>query len=661
MDRDGDGLIEIDSLLMLHNMRYNMSGSSYKVSADSDGYRSGCPSSGCRGYELTGDLDFDADGDGSTWSGDKDGGYSLDADDSEDDYFPVIGDGRHSGNIGGWNPIGGEDNYFNAIFEGNGYTIRNLAIRGKNQAIGFFSEIGDDAEIRNIGLIDSLADYIGFLGYKKDKDWYNHIGGLVGKQFGGTIKNSYVTGAVDGHDYSGDNVGGLVGRMKGGSIENSWATVTAAGQGPNIYKNPPSIGGTHRDPDRVGGLVGLQVDYASIRDSYATGAVYGSNENDDHVGGLVGRHENSTVITGSYATGAVYGGSGDNDHVGGLVGRQDDDASIAASWATGAADGGSGNSDNVGGLVGWQRDDAVITASYATGAAAGGSGAEDVVGGLVGLQEDDAVIAASYATGAADGGVHDHDRVGGLVGRQKDEAVITASYATGAAAGGGGGSDRGGSLVGQQDDDASITASYGFGRLTGVSTSGWALGSSGTSKPSGVDTAAQLTAANAGSSWNDAGSNTRGAWDLGTNSQNPLLNYADYDGDPDDVSSGNIYAGAPLGGGYNFDCDDFPTGTCGNPLPGQGNLSFSGPSAEVELGAVVSLAGSLGDDRLPIESSSWQQLSGPVVALSDAAAHSPTFTMPDGPDFLVFELTATDGSGGQYRGRITIAPDVDSR
>ena len=32
VDSDHDGLIEIDSLLMLHNMRYNLAGTSYKTS-----------------------------------------------------------------------------------------------------------------------------------------------------------------------------------------------------------------------------------------------------------------------------------------------------------------------------------------------------------------------------------------------------------------------------------------------------------------------------------------------------------------------------------------------------------------------------------------------------------------------------------------------------
>ena len=205
-DSDGDGLIEIDSLLMLHNMRYNLAGTSYKTSDDPDsvGSISGCPDdTGCMGYELARDLDFDADGDGSTWSGDANLGYSLDADDRNDDYFPVADNGT-----GGWLPIGDEDNPFVAVFDGNGHRISNLAIRSETTSVGLFGAIGIDggsgAAIRNLGLVDNLADYTGSVSSTL-------IGGLVGFQGGGSITASYATGDADGGAGDSDNVGGLVG------------------------------------------------------------------------------------------------------------------------------------------------------------------------------------------------------------------------------------------------------------------------------------------------------------------------------------------------------------------------------------------------------------------------------------------------------------------
>ena len=605
VDHDGDGLIEIDSLTMLHNMRYNLAGTRYKESASALGAAYGCPAAGCRGYELTRNLDFDVDGDGSTWSGNAEDGFTLDSEDSEADYFPVDGDGA-----GGWLPIGNGTSPFVAVFDGNGHRISNLAIRRDQSYIGLFGTIGNRAAIRNLGLVDNLADYTGSFGY-------NYIGGLVGRQRG-SITASYATGAAAG-GVGYDAVGGLVGWQQGGSITASYATGDADGG--------------DGDDDRVGGLVGRSE--GSITASYATGDADGGDGDYDDVGGLVGyQYEGS--ITASYATGDADGGDGYQDEVGGLVGYQSQ-GSITASYATGDADGGDGDHDRVGGLVGRQKEGSSITASYATGDADGGNGDSDRVGGLVGWQSRGS-ITASYATGDAHGGVGNFDSVGGLVGRQ-NRASITASYATGDAHGGVGNFDSVGGLVGRQNR-GSITA-YGFGRTIG----GESVGSDGSTKPQGVSTAAELTAANAGSAWNSAESNTLGAWDFGTNEQIPALNYADYDGP-----------------GTVFDCSQFPANACGTPtptlLPGQDEASASGPSAAGH-GETVSLAGSLLFGRVTIVSWSWRQLEGLEVTLSDADARETTFTAPTTSTLLVFELTATDSEGRQHIDRISLAVVVD--
>ena len=484
VDRNDNGLIEIDSPLDLHNMRHNLAGTSYKGSSTTSvGNSLGCPATVCKGYELMQDLDFDGDdGDGGTWSGNGDGGYTLDSDDRQADYFPVDEDGA-----GGWLPIGDGDNPFAAVFDGNGRSISNLAIRrSETFYVGLFGAIGDNAAIRNLGLIDNLADYTG------SSDDFIYIGGLVGLQNSSSITASYATGAADGGDGNFDYVGGLVGWQSGSSI-------TA---------------------------------------SYATGAAAGGDGKFDYVGGLVGWQSGSS-ITASYATGAAAGGDGANDTVGGLVGRQED-GSITASYATGAAAaGGDGGENYVGGLVGLNKDGS-ITASYATGAAAGGDGYLDYVGGLVGRQFN-GLITASYATGAAAGGDGGEDYVGGLVGLNNDGS-ITASYATGAAAGGDGDLDYVGGLVGL-NKDGSITESYGFGVPDGeveatVGRHPTLDSAVGLTEPgSDADTAA-------GTSWNAAESNTLDAWYFGDGTQIPALNYADYDGGGDVFACADFPAGA---------------------------------------------------------------------------------------------------------------------
>ena len=356
VDADGNGLIEIGTLAELNNVRYSLDGAGYKTNASATPDTTGCPSTGCIGYELINDLTFDDDGDGSTWTRNSDGSVTLDAGDDNDTYFVIAG-----GSSGGWVPIGDRSNRFTAVFEGNGRTITGLATARDLLDIGLFGST-DGADIRNLGLVGNFARKIG--------TGHARVGGLVGWQRDGTITASYATGDAEG----------------------------GADTAPVYY---------------VGGLVGWQDRGASITASYATGDVHGGAGGGDRVGGLVGYQYDGT-ITASWAIGDVDGGAGGGDHVGGLVGEQgfpDIDRNsntlifrggpITASWASGDVDGGAGDSDNVGGLVGWQAGGA-ITASYATGDADGGAGGSDSVGGLVGGQRG-GTITASWGFGSITG------------------------------------------------------------------------------------------------------------------------------------------------------------------------------------------------------------------------------------------------------------------
>ena len=235
VDADGDGLIEIYDLTMLHNIRHNLAGTSYKDASDAVGLTTGCPDANpgdgattedCIGYELMSDLDFDTDGDGDgTWTA-SGGTYTLDTGDTQATYFDTAS--------GGWEPIGVDNTApFTAIFEGNGFVIRNLAIQRDQPFIGLFG--ATTGTLRNLGLEQALADKTGSSGA--------NIGLLAGVNIGGgTIINSYATGVAAG-DTSGDNfVGGLVGRLNVGTITASYAHASLFGEG-----------GTG---DGVGGLVG---------------------------------------------------------------------------------------------------------------------------------------------------------------------------------------------------------------------------------------------------------------------------------------------------------------------------------------------------------------------------------------------------------------------
>ena len=155
VDRDQNGLIEIDNLAMLHNMRHDLTGTSYKTSEGSAGSSLGCPDMRCIGYELTGDLDFDADGDGSSWSEDGDGGYLLDTGDSRAPHFVV--DRRRHRRLAADRQL--VDNRLHRRLRRQrlqpSATSASAAIKATS---GSLAAIGSTAVVRNLGLVDNLAD-----------------------------------------------------------------------------------------------------------------------------------------------------------------------------------------------------------------------------------------------------------------------------------------------------------------------------------------------------------------------------------------------------------------------------------------------------------------------------------------------------------------------
>ena len=115
VDRDDDGLIEIDDLEGLDAVRYQLDGTGYKESKTAPKIVTGCPDSVCIGYELTTDLDFANDAD-----------YGSPANRT----IWTTGEG--------WQPIGDSYNAFTGQFEGNGFTLSNLTIGRRANNVGLF-------------------------------------------------------------------------------------------------------------------------------------------------------------------------------------------------------------------------------------------------------------------------------------------------------------------------------------------------------------------------------------------------------------------------------------------------------------------------------------------------------------------------------------------
>ena len=297
IDKDDDGLIEISNLETLNAMRYRLDGSGLKLNATAEAITTGCAVGGCKGYELTHDLDF-----------------------NDVASYRNLTNMRLWTTDAGWQPIGTAEQPFTAIFRTNNSstpnTIFNLKInRAGENNVGLFGHIGSTAEISGIGLLDAAVEG-------------NHqVGGLVGKNAGGRISNSYVNGRVIG---KGGEIGLLVGRSSG--------TIT------NSYANGEVLG----EANGIGGLVGAN--HGEISNSYAMGSVVGSANN---VGGLVGDNMLGT-ISNCYTTGSVSG----NEDIGGLVGLSNL-GTLIGNYVSGKASG----TRYIGGLVG-SNIGGTITQSY---------------------------------------------------------------------------------------------------------------------------------------------------------------------------------------------------------------------------------------------------------------------------------------------------------
>ena len=308
VDDDGDGLIEIATAEQLNQVRHNLLGSSLKTSAGDAGADTGCGGlngiSECNGYELVADISL--------------AGY----------------------NSNNWLPIGSCPTFteanvctdvsalFNAVFDGNGYTISNLTITNSiesyTNATGLFGAISPASQLRNIHV--RSANLIGGA---------NNVGVLVGYAARASIIDSSAVGEITAY---GTNVGGLVGFGRNTTIISSYAA------GGNIV----GVSG-------VGGLIGSG-ERATISSSYAAG---GDVSGVVYIGGLVGSG-NSVTISLSYAAGGhvVAGFAGG----GGLVGSGEN-ARVISSYAAG---GNVSGAFSIGGLIG-SGENATIISSYAAG------------------------------------------------------------------------------------------------------------------------------------------------------------------------------------------------------------------------------------------------------------------------------------------------------
>ena len=277
-DADNDGYIDVANLAQLDAMRRDLNGDGNPETGGATGItaydnafvdraaraaiRMGCPRGACVGYELTANLDFDTNGDGSV---------------------TVTGDTYWNGGEG-WIPIGVEASVqrFQTTFKGNGHTINNLFINRPGSTSydqGLFGVVHTNGRIESLGVTNANVTGGRFVAI------------LAGAIYGDVVA-CYTTGSVTATNTDLPRqgvVGGLVGWAgnanfaKTAIISSSYSTASVNGYG------------------RAGGLVG-NAGKVNITNSYATGRVTLTGGTATTIGGLIGYLTNPNVasVTASY-------------------------------------------------------------------------------------------------------------------------------------------------------------------------------------------------------------------------------------------------------------------------------------------------------------------------------------------------------------------------
>ena len=281
-DRDGDGLIEISTLAQLDAIRHDLNGNGDATdapyvaafpdrNAPSEG-RMGCRGGSCSGYELVSDLDFDTDGDGSTYSGTGNAAVG----DSNDAFY--------NGGAG-WEQIGNDSlstNRLHTVFKGNGHVIRNLFIkRPTTNDVGLFGALYATARVESVGVENAYV-------------YANTYAGILVGTNRGTVATSWSSGAIRVRD---QYVGGLVGY--------NWAPTGNPVRPGDIIAcySTASVHSEKTSGDAyAAGLTGITAaqsgNLADVIASYSTGAVT--------TDGATGRISGLTNITSGYGIANSY-------------------------------------------------------------------------------------------------------------------------------------------------------------------------------------------------------------------------------------------------------------------------------------------------------------------------------------------------------------------
>jgi len=185
----------------------------------------------------------------------------------------------------GWNG----SKTFNGTFDGNFKEVKDIKIdRYNEQKLGFFADIGPAGLVKNLGLTN--CKIAGTSIY--------YVGGLVGSNEGGMIKNCSVTGEVASYAGYAQCDSKIFGGLAGGNLGSIYFSYCQANL---IRKND---GGFTEYGGSYGGLVGQSVN-GYLYNCYSKPSFYFSNMHwQSTIGGLVGSAY-STNVANCYVAGSI--------------------------------------------------------------------------------------------------------------------------------------------------------------------------------------------------------------------------------------------------------------------------------------------------------------------------------------------------------------------
>ena len=230
-----------------------------------------------------------------------------------------------------WTPIGTETNPFTGKFDGCNFTITGLYFDNSDtNYVGLFGYVGENGTVKDVTLKDSYVS------------GNECVGGICGRNKGGTVQGCHNTGTVSGTQ----SVGGVCGENRNsGIIQKCDNAGTVSGTGESIggvcgvnaanLNSTPTIqecyntGKVSSTWFRVGGVCGNN-NGGTVKKSYNTGTVSGENT----VGGVCGENNYSGTVNGCYTTGAVTGAT----NFGGVCGyNQNSDTMINCYYLAGTS------------------------------------------------------------------------------------------------------------------------------------------------------------------------------------------------------------------------------------------------------------------------------------------------------------------------------------